>query len=685
MSKEYTFEFEKAPLKKGTCPSCGQKEKFRYYIGLSRAYGKCERVNNCGYHKMPDKSEIVNCENNSTPVKKIEVKIVFPDAELCKTSIGNQASNFHVFCTGEKLNIPSEHIAKWNVGSRLNERTKTIETAYVYQNIHQKYLNIRYFEYSNHCKRNKAKHPYSLKAPDVNSKYSICLYGEHLLSKEKIICLVESEKTAVIASYFYPDFDWLATGGKSGLTDEKISVLFNRAIYYLNDADQAGNKNSTLDKLKAYQLNFHTIDLFPERNDGYDIADAIIDGIQPEIKPSAETNTVSYDPAPVKEILHKKISSFEKVENYLKELYDIRYNEVSNEIEYKPSKEKEDEFKKLNENNIYRLLQHNNIKFSLANISALLRSDFVQPHNPFNDYFESLPQWNEKTGFDHIGKLSAYVKAKDPERFRMHFKKMLIRSIACALIEDVFNKHAFILVHEKQSTGKTTFLRWLCPHLLKRYYTETFIVGKDGEMSLSDNMFINLDELSTLSKQDINALKSSFSRVNIRQRRPFDRTMSNMPRRSNFVGSTNKAEFLTDETGSVRWLCFEIESINWNYNKDIDINLVWSQAYALFKSGYKYELTADEIMENETANKDYQMTTPEIELIQKNYAPATKEKHEVFYTSSDFLNNLSEKNPAIRLNTNNIGKALKFLGFEKSQKYNGNYPIKGYYINFIRE
>lgn len=632
MKPDYKYEFEKAPSKKGTCPGCGHKGEYRYYIGLSREYGKCERVNSCGYQKKPNEFAI---PTTKVPTKRPELKIVFPDDEVCRLTITDQSSSFHVFCIAEKLNISKEHLTKWNVGSRLNERTNRIETAYVYQNTHQKYVNIRYFQYSNDGKRSKSQNPYSLKAAEINTKYSICLFGEHLLSASKIICLVESEKTAVIASYHYPDFDWLATGGKSGLTDEKIHVLFNREIYYLNDADHAGNKNSTIDKLKSYRLNFKKIDLFPNRTDGYDIADAIIDGVRHEIKPSAQTNTnrVSYDPNPVQEIPHKKISAFEKVEKYLQKLYDIRYNEVSNEIECKAKDETT--FKKINENNIYRLLQHNSIKFSLSNISALLRSDFVPVHNPFKDYFESLPEWKEGTNEDNIDKLSAYIKAKDPERYKTHFKKMLVRCIACALIEEVFNKHAFILVHEKQSTGKTTFLRWLCPPVLKEYYTDTFIVGKDGEMSLSDNMFINLDELSTLSKQDINALKSSFSRVNIRQRRPFDRTMSNMPRRANFLGSTNKAEFLTDETGSVRWLCFEIESIDWNYKKDIEINSVWSQAYSLFKAGFKYELTPEEILQNEATNKDYQISTLEIELIQKYYAPATKEKHEVFYSASE--------------------------------------------------
>ncbi|HEY1037760.1 MAG TPA: DUF6371 domain-containing protein, partial [Bacteroidia bacterium] len=108
-------------------------------------------------------------------------------------------------------------------------------------------------------------------------------FGEHLLQDNKIICIVESEKTAFIAASVYPQFNWLATGGANKLTDEKIEVLFNRKIYYLNDADKAGKENSTIKKLRAYKQDFEVIDLFPDRTDGYDLADAIIEGLRPEI------------------------------------------------------------------------------------------------------------------------------------------------------------------------------------------------------------------------------------------------------------------------------------------------------------------------------------------------------------------------------------------------------------------
>ena len=63
-----------------------------------------------------------------------------------------------------------------------------------------------------------------------------CLFGEHLLSlsanRDKVVAVVESEKTAIICSVQYPDCIWLATGGKSQLSIDKMRVLANRGIIF---------------------------------------------------------------------------------------------------------------------------------------------------------------------------------------------------------------------------------------------------------------------------------------------------------------------------------------------------------------------------------------------------------------------------------------------------------------------
>lgn len=66
-----------------------------------------------------------------------------------------------------------------------------------------------------------------------------CLFGEHLLKiyPTKVVALVESEKSALIASGVYPDYVWLATGGKSQLSIDKLKVLQGRTVVMFPDVD----------------------------------------------------------------------------------------------------------------------------------------------------------------------------------------------------------------------------------------------------------------------------------------------------------------------------------------------------------------------------------------------------------------------------------------------------------------
>jgi hypothetical protein len=66
-----------------------------------------------------------------------------------------------------------------------------------------------------------------------------CLFGEHLLSiyPDKPVALVESEKTAVICAGLMPKYLWVATGGKSQLNPERLSVLAGRKVIAFPDVD----------------------------------------------------------------------------------------------------------------------------------------------------------------------------------------------------------------------------------------------------------------------------------------------------------------------------------------------------------------------------------------------------------------------------------------------------------------
>lgn len=57
--------------------------------------------------------------------------------------------------------------------------------------------------------------------------FHACFFGEHLLTEHprKTIAIVESEKTAIICSFFMPQYNWIATGGKTGVKWREYSVF----------------------------------------------------------------------------------------------------------------------------------------------------------------------------------------------------------------------------------------------------------------------------------------------------------------------------------------------------------------------------------------------------------------------------------------------------------------------------
>ncbi len=385
-----------------------------------------------------------------------------------------------------------------------------------------------------------------------------------------------------------------------------------------------------------------------------------------------------------------------RVENYISTRYEIFFNIIANKFMYRIIYESE--YMEMNLDNIYRELKKHHLSYSHSDLKSLLKSDFTTKVNVFKEYFENLTPWD---GTDIIARLAEYVKVQDltkktneRERFNRMFKKTLVRMVACSL-EAGFNKQCFTLVHDKQNSGKSTFLRWLCPPTLADYYSEAVGISKDDLIALTENFIINIDELSTLSKYDINALKSVMSKDRVKVRLPYGERPEMLQRRCNFVASTNRLEFLNDETGSVRWVCFLLSSINWDYKKDIDINKVWSQAYHLFQTTkFNYQLTPAEIAENELANKTFLIRSPEMELIQKYLDPSSKSEFDnqsfdepvKFWTATEVGTFIQHKSAgSIKPISANIGKALAMLGFSRETKYylEDKMSLKGYYVKEI--
>ncbi len=365
-----------------------------------------------------------------------------------------------------------------------------------------------------------------------------------------------------------------------------------------------------------------------------------------------------------------------KVEVWLKKNWDFSENEITQVAEYRPKGSKKYEL--LNIDSIYRKMQHAGFKFTLDKLKSLLRSDFIHRYNPFFDYFENLPAWDRKT--DYINELAKYVKVEDQPFFEAQFKKCLVRCIGCSMYGKE-NRIVFVLVGEKQSTGKSTFIRFLNPFGHK-YYTEAPMHNnKDSAFSLAENFIYNLEELASLSNIDVNRLKSIISTTTIKERKAYARDAIEQPRRANFFGSTNKTEFLTD-TENTRWLCFNIIDIDWGYKEGVDINKVWSQAFYLFNDPeFNDQLTLEEAQYRDSKNKDYEINDLEKELIKRCFKVC--EPHEgKFYSNADILQTLQE-NGFSKLESRYIGKNMVQLGFKKTVKKINNHTVRGFYAKKV--
>lgn len=365
-----------------------------------------------------------------------------------------------------------------------------------------------------------------------------------------------------------------------------------------------------------------------------------------------------------------------KVENFLRKNWEFVRNEVTQRSEYRPKDQPEAEFQKLNVDTLYRKLQHVRFNFSMEKVKSLLRSDFVRTYNPFFDYFESLPAWGRDV--DHIGHLANFVKTTDQDFHVTQFRKMLVRCIGCALY-GVENRFVYVFVGEKQEKGKSTFIRFLNPFGAK-YYTEAPIRdNKDTYFSFSENFIYNLEELASLSNIEVNHLKSIISMTSIKERKAYAIDAEEQPRRTNFFGSTNKNEFLTD-TENTRWLCMNVVDIDWNYKKEVDIHAVWAQAYSLYHDpDYNQNLTAEETASRDLANKAFEVSDLEKDLIKQCFEVTDTSGQ--FYSLPDIISTLSDKFGGKPLNSRFIGKSMVQLGFIADvQRINGH-KTRGYYVN----
>ncbi|MBP6549713.1 MAG: virulence-associated E family protein [Flavobacterium sp.] len=360
-----------------------------------------------------------------------------------------------------------------------------------------------------------------------------------------------------------------------------------------------------------------------------------------------------------------KPTQIDRLELFLSNKYVFRHNIVSGKLEFQYfGKKKWNVMNDFIENSMLRECLKGRIKTNLSSLRNLLYSDFCVLFNPFEDYFFNLPTYDEKT--DYITELANTITTTKQDLWQQCFKKWLVAMVGCVLDDKVIN-HTVIVFSGKQGLGKTTWVEKLVPRPLKEYLFSGTINpnNKDTLVQLAECMLINLDELENLNRSEIGSLKEIITKTQIRMRKAYGHNNETMPRRASFAGSVNTAQFLNDSTGSRRFLCFELEGIKYQHN--VDINMAFSQALFLFKSGFRYWFDQEEIKSITENNEQYQLHSPEEELLLTWFEPCPKEEANLFLNASQIAAKIADRTK-LNLNDgtiNKLGKALKKHNFTR--------------------
>ena len=383
-SHHYTLQKYTGKNSRHTCPKCGKAYQFTKYFDtvtgnvLGDNIGKCNRVDKCGYHKLPpletkcyfvsfheihdysEKAYKIVCEdeyyyipksqtfeitekgcylsdytltdakappyfemdckyftnNEETPLA-VEVNNPVPqpparqptyiDDSIFKASQVEYHNNnlikfIYSILNSEQVN---QLVKLYNIGtsSRWNGGTTVFWQLDTNNKVRTGKL-IKYNPSNGKRIKNNTNWVHSvLKISNFNLKQ--CLFGEHLLNQfpNKTIGIVESEKTAIIASVFLPGLLWLATGGVENLNKEKTIPLKGRNVILFPDASKDGRIYLKW-KEKGNQFGFQTSNYLEQyTNDkqkasGVDIADFLKSKKKPDafikIEPNQETQTIEY-------------------------------------------------------------------------------------------------------------------------------------------------------------------------------------------------------------------------------------------------------------------------------------------------------------------------------------------------------------------------------------------------------
>ena len=241
-----------------------------------------------------------------------------------------------------------------------------------------------------------------------------------------------------------------------------------------------------------------------------------------------------------------------------------------------------------------------------AEISEWVGSEEVPEYNPIQDYLNSLPKWD---GQNHIAKVFSRLPGVSSEQ--LNYLTIWLRSAVAHWMQmDMLHGNECVpTLIGQQGCGKTVFVRRLLPPHLREYFLGHLNLSNkfDKEMALTNNLFVNLDELEAIRPSQQASLKQTLSVSKVNGRPIFGRTQEDRPRFASFVATTNNRHPLQDATGSRRYICIQIPDGQMIDNTgEIDYGQLYAQVvYELQELKAPYWFNNDEVARIQQLNQEF--------------------------------------------------------------------------------
>ena len=210
--------------------------------------------------------------------------------------------------------------------------------------------------------------------------------------------------------------------------------------------------------------------------------------------------------------------------------------------------------------------------------------------HPIREYLDSL-KWDGVPRLDRL--IIDYVGAEDNELNRAMTRKHFTAAVA-----RVYNpgcKYDYcLIIAGAEGIGKSTLFNVMGGD----WFSDSLVTmeGTKGMEQARNGWVIELPELGSIKRSDVEQVKAYISRQNDMYRPAYGSVMESHPRQCVFCGTTNETYFLKGETGNRR---FWVMSVNPELRKhgdprtaiEADRNQLWAEAVQRFKDGEKLYLS----------------------------------------------------------------------------------------------